>query len=127
MVDREHKLAGTAPVLAAVGAMGKEILDADPSLRPAIQARLLAELQEVDWTKGAGWAGIAGKFSARGAFSVGGTKEVAYAVYNVLTDPTNLGTHACARAPSRRRRTRQAISSRSPSSRRSSSRRPRNQ
>jgi DNA sulfur modification protein DndB len=91
IVDRENSLAGSAPVLAVVGAIGKEILEASPADRPAVQAKLLAGLQQVNWSKGAHWAGIAGKFTASGKFSVGGTKEVGYAIFNVLTDPSNAG------------------------------------
>src|SRR4029078_3738810 len=79
--------AGTAPVLAAVGAIGHDLLDAEPSQRPHLRNQLLASLQSVNWPTGERWAGIAGKFTASGAFAVGGTKEVAYAVYNALADP----------------------------------------
>jgi hypothetical protein len=45
----------------------------------------------VDWSKDKHWIGIAGNFTATGVFFVKGTKEVAYAVYNALTDPNNGG------------------------------------
>lgn len=91
VVDREKTLAGSAPVLAAVGAMGSQILKATPADRGRLRDMLIADLKRVDWSKGQPWAGVAGKFTARGTFAVGGTKEVAYAIYNVLTDPDNPG------------------------------------
>jgi hypothetical protein len=71
--------------------MGNQILHATDDNRSHKRDQLLASLQEVDWRKGERWAGIAGKFTTRGTFSVGGTKEVAYAVYNVLSQPENPG------------------------------------
>jgi hypothetical protein len=50
---------------------------------------LLASLREVGWRKGDHWVDIAGNFTPGGVFSVKGTKEVAYAVFNALTDPEN--------------------------------------
>jgi hypothetical protein len=40
----------------------------------------------VNWSRDETWANIAGKVSAKGKFSPGGTKETAYAVYAALTD-----------------------------------------
>jgi DNA sulfur modification protein DndB len=91
VVDRDNSLAGTAPVLAAIGAMGNQLLKAVPEHRVGLRQAMLNDLRQVDWTKGPNWAGIAGKFTSKGAFSVGGTKEVGYAVYNVLTDSQNAG------------------------------------
>jgi hypothetical protein len=89
IADRETFLAGSGPVLAAVGAMGEVLLRSQPERRPAIQAQMLASLREVDWRKGDHWVGIAGNFTPGGVFSVKGTKEVAYAVFNALTDREN--------------------------------------
>lgn len=91
VADRDRYLAGAAPVLAAVGAIGNQIFLAPSEQRTHLRNQLLGGLQGVDWAKGERWSGIAGKFTARGAFSVGGTKEVAYAVYNVLSDMGNPG------------------------------------
>ncbi len=91
VIDREHSLAGSAPVLASIGAMGNLILKAEAYDRERVMRDLLASLQHVNWSKGDHWSGIAGKFTARGTFSVGGTKEVSYAVFNVLTDQENPG------------------------------------
>lgn len=89
--DRDRTLAGSGPVLAAVGAMGNELLLARAEDREQLQHDLLAQLTAVDWTKGDAWRGIAGDYTAGGVFSVKGTKEVAYAVHNALTDRENPG------------------------------------
>lgn len=89
IVDRETHLAGAGPVLAAVGAMGETLMRTAPEDRPRVQAMMLDSLREVNWTKGDHWLGIAGNFTSGGVFSVKGTKEVAYAVFNALTDREN--------------------------------------
>jgi DGQHR domain-containing protein len=91
IADREKSLAGSAPVMAAVGAIANRILKAPEWDRERMMREAIESLQYVEWAKGERWAGIAGKFTASGNFSVGGTKEVAYAVYNVLTDENNPG------------------------------------
>jgi DNA sulfur modification protein DndB len=93
IADREHYLAGNGPVLAAVGAMGQVLMDVDLDQRRATQNRMLHDLRRVDWSKGDHWLGIAGNYTSTGMFSVKGTKEVAYAVYNALTDQDNAGYH----------------------------------
>jgi DNA-sulfur modification-associated len=95
--DRETYLASAGPVLAAVGAMGHPILRSDPDKRPEIQTGLLNMLRPVNWAKGEHWLGIAGNYTPTGLFSVKGTKEVAYAVFNALTDLDN-GSYARIRA-----------------------------
>jgi DNA sulfur modification protein DndB len=91
IANRENTLAGSAPVMAAVGAIANAIFTAEEWDRERLMREALESLRKVDWSKGEHWSGIAGKFTATGRFSVGGTKEVAYAVYNVLTDPSNPG------------------------------------
>jgi hypothetical protein len=54
---------------------------------------MVDSLRDVNWTKGDHWLGIAGNFTASGVFSVKGTKEVAYAVFNALTDRANGSFH----------------------------------
>lgn len=93
IADREKYLAGSGPVLAALGAMGNDLLGLDHEQRRGAQTRMLQELQRVDWSKGEHWLGIAGNYTSTGMFSVKGTKEVAYAVYNALTDRDNAGYH----------------------------------
>ena len=41
----------------------------------------------MNWDKGQHWEGIAGKFTPKGEFSMGGPKETAYAIYAALSDP----------------------------------------
>lgn len=91
ITDRDTYLAGSGPALAAVGAIGHDLLKMDPLARQIAQTDLLDDLKTVNWTKGNHWLGIAGNFTASGVFSVKGTKEVAYAVYNALTDHDNGG------------------------------------
>ncbi len=52
---------------------------------------LLGKLCSVKWDKDQQWEGIAGKFTPKGRFSLGGSKETAYAVYAALTDPPTEG------------------------------------
>lgn len=92
MQDRENKLASTPSVLAAIGALGSPlvgIVDADERRARALQ--LSATLANVSWERSKRWEGIAGKYTPKGAFSVGGAKETAYAVYSALSDPTDEG------------------------------------
>jgi len=81
MEDRESKLASAPSVLSAIGAMGHELVNIDDSrFRASKMSGLISKLREVDWRRGKHWEGIAGKFTPKGAFSVGGSKETAYAV-----------------------------------------------
>jgi DNA sulfur modification protein DndB len=91
VADRDTFIISTPSVLSAVGAMGNTLLRASETDRPHLRNQLLAGLQAVNWRKGEHWAGIAGKINERGNFVVGGTKEVAYAVFNVLSNPENDG------------------------------------
>jgi DNA sulfur modification protein DndB len=92
--DRNNSLAGAPSVFAAIGAMGRELGGiADDGERHKRTTELLDRLREVDWTKGKHWEGIAGKFTPKGKFTVGGSKETAYAVYAALNDPTSQGYH----------------------------------
>jgi DNA sulfur modification protein DndB len=87
--DRETYLLSSSPVLSAVAALGNAVLNTPHHQREEVCARLLASLKEVDWRKGEHWQGIAGRLSPKGVFSVSGTKEVGYSVFNVLADPHN--------------------------------------
>jgi DGQHR domain-containing protein len=90
--DRESKLASAPTVLAAVGAMGHELVNIEePTMREAKTNALVRKLRTVDWRRGKHWEGIAGKFTPKGTFSVGGSKETAYAVYEALNDETSPG------------------------------------
>jgi DNA sulfur modification protein DndB len=90
--DRERTVAGAPPVLAAIGAMGHLLVEIDNPQDRRRKAQELAErLKLVNWTKGKAWEGIAGKYTPKGTFSVGGTKETAYAIYAALDDVTSVG------------------------------------
>src|SRR5882672_7962315 len=92
MEDRLRKLASAPTVLAATGAMGHELVNIDnPEQRASKASALVRKLRAVDWNRGKHWEGIAGKFTPKGAFSVGGSKETAYAVYEALNDETSSG------------------------------------
>ncbi|MDK3255260.1 DNA sulfur modification protein DndB [Blastococcus capsensis] len=99
VLDRDRSLAGNSSVLAAVGAMGHDLLNLDADERRHSQALLLRTLHRVDWSKDKHWVGIAGSYTSRGVFSVKGTKEVAYAVYSALTDDESGGYHQVHLAP----------------------------
>jgi DNA sulfur modification protein DndB len=63
----------------------------EAALRGAKTASLVRRLKTVDWRRDKHWEGIAGKFTLKGAFSVGGSKETAYAIYEALNDETSSG------------------------------------
>jgi DGQHR domain-containing protein len=90
--DRINKLASSPSVLAALGAIGQQIVAiTDPVMRQAKSRQLAEELKSVNWERGKAWDGIAGKFTPKGNFAVGGAKETAYAVYSALSDPSSSG------------------------------------
>jgi DNA sulfur modification protein DndB len=92
MEDRNRTVAAGPAVFAAIGAMGHELVAiADAGARTARRDELLERLRLVRWDKGPAWDGIAGKLNPKGTFSVGGSKETAYAVYAALTDRTSAG------------------------------------
>jgi hypothetical protein len=51
-------------------------------------------LSDVKWDRSRRCDGIAGKFTPKGVFAFGGTKETAYAVYSTLTDSNDPGFNA---------------------------------
>lgn len=90
--DRVNKLASSPSVLAALGAIGQQVVPiTDPPTRQAKCRQLAEPLKSVTWERGQAWDGIAGKFTPKGAFAVGGAKETSYAVYSALVDPTSSG------------------------------------
>lgn len=87
MEDRETKLASAPSVLSALGAIGHDLVNIeDAELRKRKIDELIGSLRNVDWRRSKHWEGIAGKFTPKGVFSVGGAKETAYAVYDALAD-----------------------------------------
>jgi DGQHR domain-containing protein len=90
--DRVNKLASSPSVLAALGAVGQQVVAiTDPVMRQAKCRQLAEALQAVNWERGRAWEGIAGKFTPKGSFAVGGAKETAYAVYSALSDASSSG------------------------------------
>jgi DNA-sulfur modification-associated len=90
--DREKTVAAAPAVLAAIGAMGHELLTStDEADRSRRQQRQLEKLSSVNWTRDKHWEGIAGKFTPKGVLSIGGSKETAYAVYAALSDAPSVG------------------------------------
>ncbi len=87
--DRETYIIGSSPILAAIGALGNRVLQAPSFERQQVIEEQLASLRAVDWKKSERWAGIAGRLNPKGVFTVSGTKEVGYSIYNVLADPDN--------------------------------------
>lgn len=89
--DRERTIASAPPVMAAIGAMG-HTLAGIPSEELQSKATEYAErLTLIKWEKGKHWEGIAGKYTAKGNFAIGGSKETAYGIYSALTDTTSEG------------------------------------
>lgn len=90
--DRENKLASAPSVLAAIGALGHPLVSiSDPQERQQRARELAKTLASVNWERGKRWEGVAGKFTPKGSFTVGGAKETAYAVYSALADPSDPG------------------------------------
>jgi len=89
--DRENNLLSAPAVWAAIGAVGHELSLIDGRTQVDRCRELLASLQKVNWTRGKAWEGIAGKFTPKGAFSLGEPKETAYAIYAALTNPDSEG------------------------------------
>lgn len=90
MEDRENKLASAPSVLSALGAGGHKLINIDDPTARNHQIKILIDgLRDVDWRRAKHWEGIAGKYTPKGAFSVGGSKETAYAVYDALFDTTS--------------------------------------
>jgi DGQHR domain-containing protein len=91
-MEDSNTIAVAPAVLAAIGAMGHSLLDlTEKDQRFAGMLTLIGQLKSVDWRRGKHWEGIAGKHTPKGNFSVGGSKETAYAVYSALNDPNSLG------------------------------------
>lgn len=92
MENRDQTIAAAPAVLAALGALGHSLVEiSDRGDRDAETRTLMELLRGVRWEKGKHWEGIAGKFTPKGEFSVGGPKETAYAIYTALKDPMSPG------------------------------------
>ena len=99
MEDRQHKLVAAPSVLSALGAIGHDLINVDHTeARHREIDRLIESLRQVNWRRDKHWEGIAGKFTPKGVFSIGGSKETAYAVYEALADSTS-GSYSKVRTP----------------------------
>lgn len=99
--DRDNKLASAPAVLAAIGALGNQLVHISDNTTRRLEAKKIAvQLKQIDWKRSGVWAGIAGKLSAKGVLSVGGAKENAYAVYGALADDTQPSFQAIRHASS---------------------------
>ncbi len=80
---------GAPAVMAAIGALGHELVEiSNPVARQRRTTELAEKIALVNWEKGQHWEGIAGKFTPKGKFSLGGPKETAYAIYAAIGDGT---------------------------------------
>ena len=82
--DRVNNVAGAPAVMAAIGAVGHAVFTAVDFERSNVAADRLNALMEINWSRDARWAGIAGKMSPGGILSLGGSKETAYAIFRAL-------------------------------------------
>ncbi len=90
MKDRENYVASSPAIWAALGAMGKEIMDASTNTPPhtlnAIADGLVGRLNGVDWRKSENWIGIAVKKTASGYSFAGGAKDSGSIALRALSD-----------------------------------------
>jgi DGQHR domain-containing protein len=85
--NRQQYLMSSPSVMAALGAIGHSLVEVeDPQERKLRARELLKPLKKVNWSRDKTWENIAGKFTPKGTFSIGGAKETAYAVFAALTD-----------------------------------------
>ncbi|MEU9252398.1 DNA sulfur modification protein DndB [Streptomyces sp. NPDC048270] len=87
IADREQCVAAMGSVLAAVGAMGRGILEASAEDRADRLEELLDSLRKVDWRKGDHWLGTVLTKTPQGKYTINGPKQSAYAVFGALSDP----------------------------------------
>lgn len=91
---RPSSVASSPAVFSALGALGHDVLAASASDREMVKRQLLEKVRSVNWTRDSSWDGIAGKMSRSGKLTLGGSKEVAYAVYNALSYDNQPGYRA---------------------------------
>ncbi|AKT36457.1 DNA sulfur modification protein DndB [Chondromyces crocatus] len=89
--DKQHGIMATGAVLAALGAMGHDLLSFanDEEGRLIKREELVNKLRGVIWERGPAWFNIAGKVGKKGDITVGGPKEVGYTIYKALIDPAS--------------------------------------
>ena len=80
----------TPAVLAALGAVGHQLIDLPAEGRATRIDQILNLLSEINWGRGTRWEGVCGKVRPNGVFSTaGGVTDSAGAGYRALVDPTN--------------------------------------
>ncbi|MBI3953230.1 MAG: hypothetical protein HY330_01810 [Chloroflexi bacterium] len=86
-------VAGSATAMAAIGALGNQLLQLSKDEERAQKAIHLARtlLRPVDWSADQHWDGIIGKRSPKGKLSIAGPKEAAYTMYAALSDADDPG------------------------------------
>lgn len=91
MEDRDGCVTGAPAVLAAIGALGHDLVAiSDPNARAAEIEKKLLLLRTVDWKKGQHWVTVgAGTTTRKGDYVVSGPKQAAHAIYKALTDQTD--------------------------------------
>lgn len=104
---RPHSVVSSPAVLAGLGVLAHHAVPKPPR-REGVAGwsveQVVEHLDEVDWDRtyvaaqrvegpvyASRWEGIAGKFTPSGTFSMGGPKEVGYAVAEALEDPESPG------------------------------------
>jgi DNA sulfur modification protein DndB len=87
--NREHTVIGATAMLAAVGALGHQVLMVPEAGREAERKRLIDSLVEVQWERGERWFGVVGKPSKTGQLAIAGSKEIAYTTYAALSDTSS--------------------------------------
>jgi hypothetical protein len=90
MEDRLNTVIATPAVLAALGAVGHQLIDLPNGERAARIDAILETLSDVNWSRGGRWEGVCGKVRPNGVFSTaGGVKDSAGASYRALIEPAN--------------------------------------
>jgi hypothetical protein len=89
MEDRLNTVIATPAVLAALGAVGLQLIDLPAEGRATRIEQILNLLSDINWNRGRRWEGVCGKVRPNGVFSTtGGVKDSAGG-YRALVDPTN--------------------------------------
>jgi DNA sulfur modification protein DndB len=97
--NRDRNLMSSPTVMAALGALGNPLIHVDDPTERGFKAReLIKSLSGINWSRDRTWEGIAGKFTPKGRFSLGGSKDTAYAVYAAITDNASAGYSQIRRA-----------------------------
>ncbi|ESZ46243.1 hypothetical protein X731_16265 [Mesorhizobium sp. L2C054A000] len=89
MQDREHYVASSPAIWAALGAMGKPLMETsagDTASLRTLADSLAARLDHVDWRKGDNWVGIAVKSTPSGYSFAGGAKDSGSIAFKALND-----------------------------------------